>query len=91
MTINPTLLQRWILCAQIVGVPYDSLQPEVKIVKDPKKRTNFSFGIILNKNRESRPSARDHGQSEECVLCDLVKKVQDDDRRNLDLENKLPK
>lgn len=82
-TIKPDILRRWERYMQDLGLSESAYDVEVRVVSDPSK--SYTFGIILNEYRFSRPQL-----PVECGLCQAVEEIREDWERNLAPEYNVP-
>lgn len=67
--MNEEFLDRWNIAATIEEIPLEARFPEVRIIKDPSGKCDYTFGIIMNELRYNNNISGGKGK---CNLCDAV-------------------
>lgn len=76
-------LDSWEKAARDVGIPQEAYQPRVRVIKDDSGNSGYSFGIILNPYRTSRPSDPTKNVLD-CPLCQGLVEAESRPVRRLD-------
>ena len=79
-TIHEDVLKRWDGAAVATGIPKEAYDMPVKIVGDETGKSDYAFGVIYSPHRKKRPNQSD---SQECLMCRMVKEAEKDTRKNL--------
>jgi hypothetical protein len=89
--LNSNILDKWTVSAEAAGILPETYRFDSKVVRDESGGGDFTFGVIRNAYRMSRPGPSKSGEPKHaCVLCNVVDEVKDDLVRRILTEDQLP-
>jgi len=83
--LDSGVLARWKKVSDAIGISEKSYNPQARIIKDPSGNSDYTFGAILNGERDKRPM-----NPTVCPLCYVAEEVSGNPGRAFISESELP-